>query len=106
MEKTLHSESYGTLRNWLRTNRESRNLTMRVLAARMGVSHSWIAKVEKGERRLDVIEFVNLCFALGLNPHTGLDLLITASSPYMGSRREYPRAAGSAAPYGRKQHRS
>jgi transcriptional regulator with XRE-family HTH domain len=80
--KTLHSESQRALINWLRANRQARKVTMRTVAGRLGVSHSWIAKTENGERRLDLNEFVDLCFALGVDPHQGLDLVITSKSTY------------------------
>jgi len=80
--KTLHSESQRALTNWLRANREARHVTMRTVAGQLGVSHSWVAKTENGERRLDMNEFVDLCFALGLDPHQGLNLIITSKSAY------------------------
>ena len=86
--KTLHSEAQQALINWLRANRLARNVTMRTVAGRLGVSHSWIAKTESGERRLDMNEFVDLCFALGVDPHQGLDLVITSKSSYASPR--YP----------------
>ncbi|MEI6515920.1 MAG: helix-turn-helix domain-containing protein [bacterium] len=104
-EYSLYSESPCTLRNWLRTNRQARHLTLRTVAARLGVSHTWVSKVENGERRLDVFEYVNLCFALGLNPRAGLDLIITARSPYEQSGEAYPNAAEKKPAYGRKKPR-
>lgn len=104
-EYSLYSESPCTLRNWLRTNRQARHLTLRTVAARLGVSHTWVSKVENGERRLDVFEYVNLCFALGLNPRAGLDLIITARSPYEQSGDAYPQAAEKKPAYGRKKPR-
>jgi len=60
---------------------------MRTIAYRLGVSHSWVAKTENGERRLEIVDFVNLCFALGLDPTKGLDLIITNLSSH--SRTHY-----------------
>ncbi len=48
----------------LRKSREDAGLSQRAVAARLGVSPSWVAKVELGERRLDVVEFVRLTRAL------------------------------------------
>ena len=45
---------------------------MRDLAATMGVAHSFIGKVEQQERRLDVIEYLQYCEALGVSPLDGL----------------------------------
>lgn len=36
------------------------------LAKRLGRPQSFISKYEKGERRLDVIEFISICDALGV----------------------------------------
>ena len=41
-------------------------LSQRGLAARLGVPHSWVAKVESGERRLDVVEFMEFAQACGV----------------------------------------
>lgn len=35
--------------------------------------HSFIAKIETGQRRLDVIEYVWYCQRLGLDPHLGIE---------------------------------
>ncbi len=76
MEKTIHSRDYDRLRQWLREQRTEKELTMREVAAKIGVIHSWVGKVEQGERRLDVVEFVRYCDALGVDPHEGLNLLM------------------------------
>ena len=99
-EKTLYSEPLQTLRNWLKTNRNARNIPMRTVAHRLRVSHSWIAKTENGQRRLDVLEFVNLCMAIGLDPHEGIDLLIAGKPSRSRHRQEFLRAAESPPKYG------
>ena len=76
MEKTIHSRDYDRLRQWLREQRAEKGLTMREVAGKIGVIHSWIGKVEQGERRLDVVEYVRYCKALDIDPHEGLNLLI------------------------------
>ncbi len=45
---------------------------MRKLAGELDVPHSWIAKVEQLERRLDVMEYVRLCHGIGVDPNKGL----------------------------------
>lgn len=45
---------------------------MRDLAAKMDVAHSFVGKVEQRERRLDVIEYLQYCEALGVSPIDGL----------------------------------
>jgi len=43
-------------------------LTQADLAKRLGVVPSWVAKVEIGERRLDVVEFTAIARALKMDP--------------------------------------
>ena len=54
---------------------------MHNLVTRMARPHSFIYKVEQGERRLDVIEYIWYCTALGVDPHVGIDFVLTNSSP-------------------------
>lgn len=56
MQKSVHTKEYKALRAELRAIRERAGLSQRELAARLSVPHSWVAKVEAGERRIDVIE--------------------------------------------------
>lgn len=46
---------------------------MREAGELLGKPHSFIAKIETGQRRLDVIEYVWYCDKLGFNTHAGLD---------------------------------
>lgn len=45
---------------------------MREFATELGVPHSYIGKVEQCERKLDVLEFVKYCEALGVDPSEGI----------------------------------
>ncbi len=76
MKKSIHSTEYQILTNWLKTARETQGLTMRELALKLDVSHSFIGKVEQCERRIDVVEYIDYCKALNLSPLDGLKLLI------------------------------
>jgi transcriptional regulator with XRE-family HTH domain len=53
--------------------RKAAGLTQQDLAGRLGRPQSFVSKVELGERRLDVIEFLELCRAIGVDPHQLLD---------------------------------
>lgn len=48
--------------------RESAGLTQTQVAERLGKPQSFVSKYERGERRLDVLEFVDVTRALGLDP--------------------------------------
>lgn len=68
MEKSTHSQGYTALKSELRRVRESAGLSQRDLAAKLEVPHSWVAKVESGERRIDMVEFCWFTSACGKDP--------------------------------------
>lgn len=75
MTNSIYSDEMRTLVNWLKSERKQQKLSMRALAERMDKPHSFVQKVEQGERRLDVVEYVWYCRKLGVNPHDGLLLI-------------------------------
>ena len=66
--KSIYDSEQVFLRNWLIEKRKESHFTQRQLAERLEVVHSLVGKVEKGERRLDAIEFRTYCQALGVEP--------------------------------------
>lgn len=48
--------------------RESHKLKQGEVAAKLGLPPSYLSKVEKGTRRLDVIEFLQIVEAIGAEP--------------------------------------
>lgn len=76
MKKTIYSEEYKQLREWLISKRHEKKLTQRDVAKLLNITHSWVAKIEQGERRIDLIEYVRVCNVLGVDPHEGMDLVI------------------------------
>ena len=81
MEKTIFSGEYARLLAWLKAGRQRRGLTMREAARLIAVPHTWIGKVEQGERRLDLVEYVRYCRALRLNPKAGVALIESLLPP-------------------------
>ena len=82
--KTLRSSVYSPEQTFLRelfiTQRKSLGLSQRALAERLGVIYSVVGKIETGDRRLDVIEFMEYCYALELNPQNVIKQLMTVVS--------------------------
>jgi transcriptional regulator with XRE-family HTH domain len=68
MEKSVHTPEYAVVRSQLRAAREHAGLTQRALASRLRVPHSWVAKVETGERRIDLVELCWFFSACDLDP--------------------------------------
>ena len=65
MTKSLHTDAYQTLTKLLREARKRAGLTQQEVADCLNTHQSYVAKVEKGERRIDVVEFVLLVRAIG-----------------------------------------
>ena len=63
----IHPGEQRKLRQLLIRRRLDLELSQRALADRMGVIHSFVGKVETGDRRLDVFEFIDYCRALDWN---------------------------------------
>ena len=64
MEKSLYTSEYGQLLRLLKETRQSAGVTQVALAERLGQSQSFVSKIERGERRLDVIQLRTICQAL------------------------------------------
>jgi transcriptional regulator with XRE-family HTH domain len=56
-------------------NREKKGLRQRDVAKRLGEYQSFIARIESGQRRIDVCEFVKIAKAIGFNPGRALNNL-------------------------------
>lgn len=68
MPSTIHTDTYRELIDRLAAARVDAGLTQQALADRLGRPQSFIAKVEGYERRLDVVEFLEVAAAIGADP--------------------------------------
>lgn len=66
--KSTHSALYKHFIKGLRAQREAMGVSQVQLASRLGGGQSFISKIERGERRLDVGEFVTVAQAIGAEP--------------------------------------
>lgn len=73
MARSTHHQDYQTFLGLLRDLREGAGLTQVMLAKKLGNTQTFVSKVERGERRLDLVEFVEVCEALGIDPRAALD---------------------------------
>jgi len=65
MEKSIYTQEYGVVRDLLVELRTSAGLSQVELAERLGQSQSFVSKVERGDRRLDLIQLRSICLTLG-----------------------------------------
>lgn len=73
--KSTYSKKYSLLLKTLVNARKAADVTQTELAAKLYRPQSFVSKVESGERRLDVIELLDICGHIGLDPHQLLNTL-------------------------------
>jgi transcriptional regulator with XRE-family HTH domain len=68
MPKSTFTPAYNQFRLLLITARKTCGLTQVDLAAKLQKPQSYVSKFERGERRLDIIEFLKVAEALDMDP--------------------------------------
>lgn len=68
MISPLQNKRYLSLPKLLIELRKERGLLQSDLAEKIKKPQSYVSKYERGERRLDLIEFIELCNAMNLDP--------------------------------------
>ena len=76
MPNPMHDPRYAQFRKLLIAERERSGLTQVDVAGRLRKPQSYVSKYERGERRLDVIECVDIAQALDSDVTTLLGMLI------------------------------
>ena len=100
MPKSVFSDGYKVLLHALIKARKDRGINQAELARRLQRPQSFISKIERGERRLDLIETVIVARALGLDEaefiasivrHLPPDMTIPAVGRKAQARKSRPR---------------
>lgn len=76
MPKTLGDARHVALINFIIAKRKEAGLKQSELADRLNVYQSFIARIESGERRVDVVEFVRLSEVLGFDAANAVKILV------------------------------
>jgi transcriptional regulator with XRE-family HTH domain len=69
MVQSTHTNRYTLLRSLLIDARKAKGLSQAALAHELGRLQTFVSKYERGERRLDLVEFLEVTAALGVDPH-------------------------------------
>ncbi|MBV9510532.1 MAG: helix-turn-helix transcriptional regulator [Caulobacteraceae bacterium] len=77
MPRSLRSPQQQALQALLVAARRSNRLTQAEVAMRLNRPQSFVAKYERGERRLDLIEFIEVTAALQVDPVEVLKILLS-----------------------------
>ncbi|MDP8997157.1 MAG: helix-turn-helix domain-containing protein [Pseudomonadota bacterium] len=75
MGKTLGSARHKLLIDLIISKREAAGLTQSQLAAKLREYQSFVARLESGQRRIDVIEFLELASVLGFDSAKAMRLI-------------------------------
>jgi transcriptional regulator with XRE-family HTH domain len=79
MPGSLHDQRYAAFVQGLRKQRVQAGITQAELADRLRRPQSFVSKVERRERRLDVVEFDDWARALGVEPTLLLGMIVPPS---------------------------
>ena len=69
MSKTLGTLRHNALIAFLTAKRHAAGMSQAELAKALGEYQSYVARMESGQRRVDVIEYENLAEILKFDPH-------------------------------------
>jgi len=74
--KTIGSKRHKALIAMLIKERKAAGMNQTELAKALGQYQSFVARVETGERRVDLIEFLDLANAIGFDPKKAIAKLM------------------------------
>lgn len=81
MAKTIRSKGQMALCKALADARNRAGLNQKDVAARLRCHQSLVARIESGQRRIDVVELIVLARAIGFDPSEILGIVETATEP-------------------------
>ncbi|MBI3272189.1 MAG: helix-turn-helix transcriptional regulator [Planctomycetes bacterium] len=87
MDKSTFSPLYEAVRAKLRELRRTARLSQRQLAVRLGRERSFVARIELGERRVDLVEFHWICGACGQSEVLAVAELVKSFAKLEGPSR-------------------
>jgi len=67
--KSVFTKQYKLLLSLLASTRQEKGLSQRALSEKLKKAPTYVSKYERGERRLDVVEFLAIVKALDADPH-------------------------------------
>jgi transcriptional regulator with XRE-family HTH domain len=75
VKKALYEQSYTVFTNLLKEERKKSGMTQAQLAKKLRRPQSYVSKYERGDRRLDVVEFLEIARVIGFEPNKVLQKL-------------------------------
>lgn len=84
MATSLHTAAHRELVSAAVALRKRAGLTQRQLAERLGREQNFVGRIETGQRRIDLVEWVMLCRASGVDPVKEMPALAAKLAAVMG----------------------
>ncbi|AAU46890.1 XRE family transcriptional regulator [Burkholderia mallei] len=78
MLPSIHHPRYVVLRTHLRALRRAAGLTQTQLAERLSIDQSYLSKIERGERYVDILLYLDWYRHCGVEPNHAVSELIDA----------------------------
>ncbi|HDR8945493.1 TPA: helix-turn-helix transcriptional regulator [Burkholderia vietnamiensis] len=80
MLPSIHHPRYVVVRHHLRRVRKGAGLTQVQLAERLQVDQTYVSKLERGERYIDLLFYLDWCRACGAEPSAAVASLTKAGA--------------------------
>ena len=87
MAASMHNPASDLLAAAVVAMRKKAGFNQRQLAAALGREQNLIARIETGQRRLDLVEWVQICRACGIDPQSTVATLVRDIVPLVPKKR-------------------
>ncbi len=74
--KSLYTPAYDRIREMMRETRYAAELSQEELGRRLGRKQIYVSRCESGERRVDLLEWLELMVACQADPHAIIDQVL------------------------------
>ena len=76
MSRTFASPRHKALVAFIKKKRDDADLTQAEVARRIGRYQSFIATLERGQKRIDAVELVEIAEAIGFDPREAIKTIV------------------------------
>jgi transcriptional regulator with XRE-family HTH domain len=66
MKKSIYTRDYAVLLRVLKQARKQAGMTQLEFAKRLELTQSFVSKIERGDRRIDIVELRTFCHVFGI----------------------------------------
>ena len=85
MPKSVFTKRYKIFREEMVKAREAAGVSQEQLAKQVGWDQTYVSKIERGVRRVDVVELIGICDAIDIN---AADFMKTLLKKFKGSSQK------------------